>query len=65
MTYPGEYYERGLLHPEYDDEAATPWLAESIDPSNDGGTVSVPQGPGLGYDFDREFVDANPLGARN
>ncbi|WP_207592363.1 enolase C-terminal domain-like protein [Halomontanus rarus] len=65
MTQPGEYYERGLLHPEYDYEAATPWLAEPIDPLNDDGTVSVPREPGLGYDFDWEFVDANRLEARN
>jgi L-alanine-DL-glutamate epimerase-like enolase superfamily enzyme len=61
MTFPGRYYERGLLHPEYDYEAATPWLETAIDPLDDDGHVPLPEGPGLGYDFDWEFVEANRI----
>ncbi|MBM3190732.1 MAG: enolase, partial [Chloroflexi bacterium] len=31
MGIPGEYYERGLLHPQYDYEAAQPWLRTRVD----------------------------------
>lgn len=59
MANPGEYYERGLLHPKYDYESATPWLTELIDPLNSEGHVRLPQDPGLGYDFDWDFIEAN------
>lgn len=59
MTTPGEYYERGLLHPNYDYDAATPWLTDPIDRLDDDGYVEVPQSPGLGYSFDWEFVEEN------
>jgi L-alanine-DL-glutamate epimerase-like enolase superfamily enzyme len=59
MTIPGEYYERGLLHPKYDYDAAEPWLETPTDELNDDGTVSVPEGPGLGYDVDWDFIERN------
>jgi len=61
MGIPGEYYERGLLHPQYDYEAAQPWLATRIDDLDAEGNVHLPQGPGLGYDFDWEFIRRNAL----
>ena len=61
MTTPGEYYERGLLHPKFDDEAATPWLTDIVDPLDDDGHVPVPDHPGLGYSFDWEFLEANRI----
>jgi L-alanine-DL-glutamate epimerase-like enolase superfamily enzyme len=59
MASPGEYYERGLLHPKYDYESSTPWLCEPLDVIDDEGYVQVPQEPGLGYDFDWEVIDSN------
>lgn len=59
MASPGEYYERGLLHPKYDYESSTPWLCEPLDMIDDEGYVQVPQEPGLGYDFDWEVIDSN------
>jgi L-alanine-DL-glutamate epimerase-like enolase superfamily enzyme len=61
MAHPGEYYERGLLHPKFDYEAATPWLERVVDPLDGDGHVRVPQSPGLGYDVDWEFVEANRI----
>lgn len=59
MATSGEYYERGLLHPEYDYDDAKPYLAEIVDPLDEDGRVPVPQEPGLGYDFDWEFIEDN------
>ncbi len=61
MGIPGEYYERGLLHPLLDYEAATPWLRAVIDPLDRDGRVPVPQGPGLGFDINWEFIERNTL----
>lgn len=54
----GTYYRRGLLHPKtaYD---TPPWLSAPIDPMARDGTISVPDTPGLGYEIDWEFVEAN------
>ncbi|WP_135366602.1 enolase C-terminal domain-like protein [Halosimplex halophilum] len=59
MAECGEYYERGLLHPDYDYDGARPFLATPLDQLDDDGCVRVPQSPGLGYDFDWDFVEAN------
>jgi L-alanine-DL-glutamate epimerase-like enolase superfamily enzyme len=59
MGIPGEYYERGLLHPCYDYEAAQPWLATRVDAIDAGGCVHVPQSPGLGLDLDWDYINAN------
>ncbi|MFC4989411.1 enolase C-terminal domain-like protein [Saliphagus infecundisoli] len=61
MADSGEYYERGLLHPAFDYEAATPWLVEVPDPLDDDGRVLLPEEPGLGYEFDWEFVETNRI----
>jgi len=61
MGIPGEYYERGLLHPLYDYEAAQPWLATRIDAIDANGCVHLPQAPGLGYDFDWGFINRNRI----
>ncbi|WP_224337987.1 enolase C-terminal domain-like protein [Haloprofundus halobius] len=57
MATPGEYYERGLLHPNYDYDGATPWLSNPVDPLDDDGCVPVPQSPGLGYSFDWDYIE--------
>ena len=59
MSESGRYYERGLLHPDYDYEGAQPYLEAPLDPLDDEGGVRVPESPGLGYEFDWAFVERN------
>lgn len=61
LPHAGEYYHRGTLHPFVDYDASTPWLAEPLDPLSDDGTLRVPDGPGLGYDIDWEFIEENRI----
>jgi L-alanine-DL-glutamate epimerase-like enolase superfamily enzyme len=56
MAIPGEFYERGLLHPHVDYEARTPWLKQPIDPLDGDGMVPIPQRPGLGDQIDWDFI---------
>ena len=61
MGIPGEYYERGLLHPFVDyearhavaerDRSSTRWMSTAI--------VPIPQGPGLGHDINWAFIEKN------
>jgi len=59
MGIPGEYYERGLLHPFLNYEEQTPWLNEIIDPLDSEGYVHIPQKPGLGMEINWEFINRN------
>ena len=61
MGIPGEYYERGLLHPMVDYEARTPWLNQIIDPLDEDGCVPLPQRPGLGWDINWDFIESNQI----
>jgi L-alanine-DL-glutamate epimerase-like enolase superfamily enzyme len=55
-----EYYERGLLRPDEDyDSIVPPYLKQPCDPMDENGFVGIPQGPGLGVEFDRDYVNAN------
>jgi L-alanine-DL-glutamate epimerase-like enolase superfamily enzyme len=56
MGIPGEYYERGLLHPFLDYENQTPWLNEIVDPMDGEGYVHVSQKPGLGWDINWDYI---------
>jgi L-alanine-DL-glutamate epimerase-like enolase superfamily enzyme len=56
MGIPGEYYERGLLHPFLDYEQPAPWLNEIVDPMDDEGYVHVSQRPGLGLDIAWDYI---------
>ncbi|MGC9520326.1 MAG: mandelate racemase family protein [Anaerolineae bacterium] len=56
MGIPGQYYERGLLHPFIDYEAPRPWLRQLEDPMDEEGHVHVSPEPGLGWDIDFEYV---------
>ena len=56
MAIPGEYYERGLLHPRLDYEAQTPWLRQIVDPLDADGNVAIPRLPGLGEDLDWDYL---------
>jgi len=57
MGIPGEYYERGLLHPAIEYDPQPPWLNAPIDPMDDEGLVTISQLPGLGYDIDWDYID--------
>jgi L-alanine-DL-glutamate epimerase-like enolase superfamily enzyme len=59
MGIPGEYYERGLLHPHFDYDNATPWLNQVIDPMDQQGNIRIPQRPGLGLDINWKFIEKN------
>lgn len=59
MGIPGEYYERGLLHPLYDYEASQPWFRTRVDDIDSEGCVMLPQAPGLGLDLDWEYITAH------
>jgi L-alanine-DL-glutamate epimerase-like enolase superfamily enzyme len=59
MGIPGEFYERGLLHPHLDFDGESPWQKTPIGTIDDHGNVSVPTGPGLGEDFDWDFIRDN------
>ena len=61
MSIPGEYYERGLLHPALDYEAETPWLAEKHDPLDRDGYVLISQKPGMGIEIDWDFIEKNTV----
>jgi L-alanine-DL-glutamate epimerase-like enolase superfamily enzyme len=59
MGIPGQFYERGLLHPFVDYEEPAPWLNRIEDPMDDEGFVHVPQQPGLGWDFNYAHIEGN------
>jgi len=54
-----EYYERGLLHPDEEYESRYPYLRNTCDPLDGDGNVIVPQRPGLGFDFDWDYINAH------
>ena len=53
------FYERGLLRPDFDYDATPPYLNSPCDPMDDSGNVLLPQGHGLGYDFNWDYIDDN------
>ncbi len=59
MAMPGEFYERGLLHPFVDYEAPKPWLNRLDDPMDEQGFVHVSPLPGLGQDINFEYIQDN------
>ena len=61
MGIPGEFYERGLLHPFIDYDEPEPWLRSSVDPMDAEGYVQIPQGPGLGQDIDFDYIRGHTI----
>ena len=59
MGIPGEYYERGLLHPFIDYDEVPTWLNSAADPMDDEGHVHVSTAPGLGWDINWDYVKDN------
>jgi L-alanine-DL-glutamate epimerase-like enolase superfamily enzyme len=54
-----EYYEKGLLAPGVDYDAPHPYLRSACDIIDDDGYVSMPAGPGLGYDIEWDYINDN------
>lgn len=59
MGCPGEFYERGLLHPFVDYEQPPPWLNRLDDPMDSQGYVHLSLEPGLGQDINYEYIRDN------
>jgi len=60
------YYELALVHPEC--ENTTPPIYEGgyddhLDAIDDDGTVPVPDGPGLGVEYDWDYIESNTTGS--
>ena len=56
-----EYYERGLLAPGIDGDTPPPYLQEICDPLDPDGYVTIPQGPGMGYQIEWDYVADNRI----
>lgn len=63
MSIPGEFYERGLLHPFIDYETPDPWLNSRLDIMDKNGYVAMPQRPGLGEDINFDYIRENRVEA--
>jgi L-alanine-DL-glutamate epimerase-like enolase superfamily enzyme len=53
-----EYYEKGLLAPGIDYDAPDPYLKQRCDALDDG-YVTLPAGPGMGYDIEWDYIGDN------
>lgn len=56
MPINGWYYERGMLHPDINFDAPPPWLHRHYEKMSEDGVMHVPEGPGLGYALDDDFL---------
>jgi L-alanine-DL-glutamate epimerase-like enolase superfamily enzyme len=56
-----EYYERGLLAPGVDYDTPPPYLEAICDPLDEEGYVSVPVGPGMGYQIKWDYIEAHRI----
>jgi hypothetical protein len=54
-----EYYERGLLAPGVNYDETHPYLKQNCDAMDAEGFVRLPQGPGLGYDIQWDYIADN------
>ena len=54
-----EYFERGLLRPDFDYETPPPYLESIVDPMDEDGNVILPQTPGLGFAFNWDYINDN------
>jgi L-alanine-DL-glutamate epimerase-like enolase superfamily enzyme len=65
-TRNSNYYELGLVHPESprphtESPVYQGGYTDRIDTIDSDGTVGVPDGPGLGVDYDWEYVRENQV----
>ena len=63
MGSPGQYYERGLLHPFFDYDTPPAWLTAPVDPLDERGFVHVSPLPGLGQEINFDYINDNLLPA--
>ena len=61
MGSPGQYYERGLLHPFVDYDAPPPWLNELVDPMDNEGNVHISPEPGLGQNINWDYINSHKV----
>ncbi len=65
-TRNANYYEMALVHPIAQNTPPPVYeggYSDMFDAVDDDGTVPVPDGPGLGVDYDWDFVEANKTGS--
>jgi L-alanine-DL-glutamate epimerase-like enolase superfamily enzyme len=58
-----EYYEKGFLAPGVDYDAPHPYLRSICDKLDAQGCISIPTGPGLGYDIVWDYIQDNVIDA--
>jgi L-alanine-DL-glutamate epimerase-like enolase superfamily enzyme len=66
-TRNANYYEMALVHPDCENTAPPVYAGDyedRLDSVDDDGTVPVPDGPGLGVEYDWGYVEANATGRR-
>ena len=54
-----EYYEKGLLAAGVDYDTPPPYLGVNCDVIDGDGYVTLPSGPGMGYDVQWDFIEDN------
>ncbi len=65
-TRNANYYELALVHPDCPNTQPPVYegdYSDMLDTVDDAGTVPVPDGPGLGVDYDWEYVEENQTGS--
>jgi L-alanine-DL-glutamate epimerase-like enolase superfamily enzyme len=65
-TRNSNYYEMALVHPEVSNPVPPVYAggyADRLDSVDDDGTVGVPDGPGLGVEYDWEYIEAHQTGS--
>ncbi len=61
------YYEMALVHPDCSNTTPPVYVGDyvdDLDAIDDDGTVPIPDGPGLGVEYDWEYIMDNELGGR-
>jgi L-alanine-DL-glutamate epimerase-like enolase superfamily enzyme len=58
-TSNSRWYERGLLHPQFDYDAVPPHLNSLLDQMDANGDIRMPVGPGLGDDLNWDYINGN------
>jgi L-alanine-DL-glutamate epimerase-like enolase superfamily enzyme len=60
----GRWYERGLLHPLVDFEVLPPHLLRRVDVMDTSGYINLPEAPGLGEQFNLDYITATAIERR-
>jgi len=56
-----QYYERGHMAPDIDYDTPSPYLKAICDPVDSEGNVILPQKPGLGMEFNWDYIEDNKI----